>query len=471
MKFSAASLLQPLRRVMRVTLWTAGVLAASLVLLLGINAIDESFTPQAKALLEPPKAPAPSERNGYIALLGLGAPEGEKPYAIGLKVIEVLRQQEAPGFSWSRDWDRAASAGVAKVEKSITSACSMQAKSCLENVAGKAESPSVVAKHAPLLARYREIRAMPEFAEVYYPSSFLAQAPSLPSGVYQLELASAAAHVQAGNLDAALRGLEAENAFHRKVAANAAMVGTKFVSLNYLQMHALFVSDLVRTRPAASAKYLSRLQGLVRPLTAEEADMSKVLRTDATHQARMLRHDEIARMARIDGGGWPGWLVPLFYREGETINVYATQNALRRKVAEVPATQYASAAEEAKRAAAALVPDGVLRPLINPVGITQLEEMADYDVINIVGRMHDAQGILALVSTQLALHAAGAKTPEAIEKALAGPLGVARPDLYTGKPMLYDAKASSLGFLSPTRPSTLVTAIKKRMGGRVAVAL
>jgi hypothetical protein len=455
---------------LRIPLLTAGAFAIGVVLLLGVNAIDESLSPEAKALLAAAPPPAPSERNGYVHLLGLGAPEGETPYAAGLKVVEVLRKQEEPGFQWSRDWDREVSAGVAKVEKSITNACSISAKSCLENIAGKAELRPVVVKHAPLMARYREVRAMPEYAEIYHPASFLSMTPPLQSGVYQLTLATAAAHVQSGNLEAALRELDQENAFHRKVAVNAAMVVTKMVSLTYLQMQALFVSDLVRTRPAVASKHLARLQALVRPLTAEEADMSKVLRTDASYQARMLRRDEIARIVRMDGSG-AGWMVPLFYREGETINVYAAQNALRRKVAEVPAAQYGSATEEAKRAAAALVPDGVLRPLINPVGLTQLEELADYDVISVVGRMHDAQGILALVATQLALQAAGARTPEAIGKALAGPAGTARPDPYTGKPMVYRAENNSLGFESPSKGGGLVMHVKKRMGGRLAVTL
>jgi hypothetical protein len=446
-----------------------GVLLVPVALLVGINAIDESLSPEAQALLTAPKAPSPSEGNAYVHLLGIGAPEGEKPYAAGLKVIETLRQQDEREFRWTKDWETAANAGNANVDRSVTKACSTSAKSCFENVAGKAEVRAAVVNHAPLMSRYAEIRAMPDYAETYYPMGFVLHRSASQLSIHQLVLATAAVHVQGGDLEAAVHELEQENAFQRKVAAHAAMLSTKVVALIHLQMQALFISDLARTQPPA-AKYLPRLEALVRPLSAAEADMTKVLTLEAASQAALLREDAVVRLVRMDGGDM-AWLAPLFYRERETINIYAAQNALRRKVADVPATQFAAEAQNATRAADALVPSGGLRNVINPVGQVRLWEMADFDVLPSVGRLHDTQGILALVATQLALRAAGATTPAAIEQALAGPLGAVRPDPYTGKPMVYEAKDNSLGFASPAQPSSLAANIRKRFGGRVAVVL
>ena len=62
------------------------------------------------------------------------------------------------------------------------------------------------------------------------------------------------------------------------------------------------------------------------------------------------------------------------------------------------------------------------------------------------------------------------REPDAVAAALAGPLGAEFPDPWTGKSMVFDAKRKTIGFETKST-GLIVGSLKKRFGGRVAVAL
>lgn len=457
----------------------SGVALVAVGAVLGVNAIDEDLSAQAKALLVIPQPSAASERNGYVDLLGLGAPEGETPYAAGLKVLDALRAQDQPGFKATPQWESAFKLGALQIHKDKELEglrCRPAQGSCLEYAAGKPELAKLIARHDALLGRYRAMREKPEYAELYYPTRWDSVGPAgIPSLLQRLVVLSIAAKANAGDLEGAVRELELENAFHRKVAAGSARIGHKMGAVSSLQLDALVVSDLVRTKAGAIAPFLPRLEGLVRPLSAAEADMTNVLRMDAAVWASWLqKSDAVAPLLTDLDRRWWHTLVPLFYRPGETVNLYAAQSALRRKVADLPAPRYFKAVDESMRAALALAPHGPANYLVNPIGRGALDVFAEggaFNVIPYIARVHDTQGLYALVALQLQLRGTGAATPEAIAAALGGPLGAARPDPYTGKPMTYDPETSSLGFESQNKSGLVAQELKKRFSGRVAIAL
>jgi hypothetical protein len=355
--------------------------------------------------------PAPNEKNGYVDLLAISAPADANTYAVGLKMLDAYRAQEQPGFKWTDEWKASIKPAAPVVDKQVN-ACAPSAKlSCLEAVAAKPELAKVVAAHETVLARYRAIREKPEHVElIVLRRDFNAWAPQGRTNLHLLSLVATAASVQAGDMEAAVKELEQENAFLRKVAAGAATMAQKLTAASFLQANALFVSDLVRRRPEASA-YVPRLQALMRPLSAEEAAMGAVLRNEWAFNASQLGNDMFVQLVLTMGEQWERLLEPRLYRQRETTNLYAAQATLRGKVAEVPAPQYREAMASARSASDALVPQSLPEILVNPVGKLVLIEMATGDSLDYVGRMHDTQALLALVSTQLALRAAGTSTP------------------------------------------------------------
>ncbi|MCE9639509.1 MAG: hypothetical protein K8S22_05060 [Betaproteobacteria bacterium] len=458
--------------ILKVLLWALVALAIAVGAVLGVNAIDDDLSAEATALMVMPQPPAPSERNGYVDSLGLGAAEGESPYTVGLKVLAALKAQDQPGFKASPVWQATIDLHNVQIDKEVV-ACKPAEMSCLELTAGKPESARLVAKYDGLLARYRAMRAKPEFVELYYPARFQS---TVLAGMSprRLMLYSITVKASAGDLEGAVRELELENAFHRKMAAANTTLLQKMISVSFLQQDALFISDLVRTKFESMAPFLPRLEALMRPLSAEEANMANVLRLDATVTAFILYNQANAPFFLPVERPWWHSMAPLLYRPAETVNLYAAQNALLRTIAGVPAPQYFKAADEAARKARALAPQGPANYLVNPVGRGSMaydNKDESFNSIGYMARIHDTQGLYALVAVQLRLRAAGTATPAAIAAALAGPLGAARPDPYTEKPMSYDPKTNSLGFESQNDSGVIIQELKKRHSGKVAVAL
>jgi len=455
-------------------LWVLGALALAVGALLGVNAYDEPLSTEAKALLVMPQRPAASERNGYVDRLGLAAPEGMTPHEAGLKVLAALRAQDEAGFKRTKEWGTTFKLSEVKIDKQMRF-YAVGVKSVLEQALGIPELAQLVTKHELPLARYRAMREKPEYVDLYYPTR--PDSLLLPGilNLQQLAFLAAAAKAFAGDLEGAVRELEQENAFHRKAAAGSPNVTQKMIAASSLQRNALFISDVVRSNPDALARFLPRLEALVRPLSAAEADMAKVLHSDAATWALALQKTDalVTMVTDLDPHWWNG-MPSLFYRPRETVNLFAARSAQMRKVGDVPATQYLKAADEAVAQAHALSPRGPASQLVNPVGrgiVESFSEPEAFGTLTYVGRVHDTQGLLALVALQIGLRAASATTPEAIVAALAGPLGKERPDPYSGRPMTFDPKTNSLGFESQSKSSTDLVALKKRFGGRVAIAL
>jgi hypothetical protein len=194
------------------------------------------------------------------------------------------------------------------------------------------------------------------------------------------------------------------------------------------------------------------------------------MRNEAKMYAVQFGDSRFAAFASDLNEPWERWLARLFYRPRETTNIWARQSAVLSKAAQVPAPQYRAAVENAKRESGAMLSLTFPGTLVNPVGKSLLELMGSTSTLEYVGRVHDTQALLALVSTQVGLRAAGAATPEAIAAALSGPAGQARPDPYTGKAMVYDAKAGTLGF-EPNANTTVAIKAMKKKHGRAAVAI
>jgi hypothetical protein len=472
--------------VTKLLLWIVGIGVVAVAAIFGINAIDEELTPAAKAAVAIPPPPEPNERNGYIDFLGLGAPEGESAYAAGLKVLAAMRARDAPGFKSTPEYAAALSSleNVNLIHDDLD--CRPETTSCLARVAAKPDLVPLIAKHEFLLKRYRAMREKTEFIVLFVPAGLEAPSGGFEnlSGFQRVTFLAAAAMVNAGDLDGAVLELERENAYHRRIAAGPNMLLLKWYALRLLQSEAMFVSTLVREKAETIGSVLPRLAVLMRPLSGLEVDLAKAQVRDRNHLAAMLRKRESARLSDVIYRAidrdvpWWNFAAPLLYRPQESINLFVAQTDLLMKVSEVPAVAFETAAADALRRARDLEPRGALRLFVNPAGrniptfdVFPGQMSLGFDVTSFAPRAHAMQGVNELVTLQIKLHAAGITSPEAVAAALAGPLGVAHPDPFTGKPMRYDAKTNSIGFEATLEygSSALREVIKKF--GRVAVVL
>lgn len=444
-----------------------------------VNSADVELSAEGKALLAFPVLPEPNERNAYVSILGLGAASDVDPYAQGLKALAALKAQDQPGFSKPSAWRAELDRGQLKSDKTRP-ICKPEEKSCLELAAAKPEVEKHISGHQALLERYRGVRSRPEYIDLYVPAKFDSALPSFGNLTepQNLALLSAALKATGGDLEGAVAELEAENAFHRRVAAGSGALIAKMIAVTMLSRDALFVSDLVREKGQAIAPFRARLEALVRPLTPAEAELAKVLHLENAALVNWLSglHFDTgfqAMFGNVDLGIWPS----LWYRPNQTINLVGAYFSLARTLLDAPAARLrtdSAAVSEKQRALKAGGISAFLR--INRTGERLAELLLEYEsteeqlFLPYISRMHDLGGLYSLVALQIKLDAAGVRESDAVAAALAGPLGAEFPDPWTGKPMVFDAKRKTIGF--ETKSTGLIAgSLKKRFGGRVAVAL
>src|SRR5437868_15072802 len=141
---------------MRAIGWVLGIVLLGLVVLFGINATDDPLSDEAQALLHRAPRPAPSEKNGYIDFLALGAPASAPTYAAGMAQLDALSR-----FVENTALNVVIDPRVRQCERGHFLSCA----------AASPWAKEVIDSHAVFLARYRAMREKPEFTDLQVPSS------------------------------------------------------------------------------------------------------------------------------------------------------------------------------------------------------------------------------------------------------------------------------------------------------------
>src|SRR5262245_50593368 len=410
-----------MRRVLKGLVWLVAIAASAVALLFGINATDESPSPQTLAALNVPPPPAPSERNGYLDLLALGAPADAPTFATGVEQLRAVRAQEQDKWISLR-----IDPGVRRCKHGTFLTCVTEK-----------QQPSVgelLAAHAVLLARYRAMREKPEFVELLQhesPEDPLPAFQGITSG-HRLSLLHASLEFNAGRRAAAVSELEAEFAFHRKVVAGGRMLITKMIAVAMLDGTAFFAAELARKLPAQERALWRRLEAALRPMTKAELDLAAVMANERAIIARSMQTRRYVRMSDAvyemfksfgEPKQRPWWdaVAPYLYRPNYSVNRYVGQSLSIQEIASRPSHEFYAARAEARARADALLPPIWLRWIVSPVGYDH--EYLRWDDSDYIARMHVRAGFQSLVALQVHLRSAGMRRPADIEKALAGPLG------------------------------------------------
>ena len=175
-----------MRLVLKVLGWIVGLAILAIVAVVGINATDEELSATARKFMAETPHPVPAgEKNGYTDFLALDASEFD----------QRLRQS-----------------------------CGAQDLSgCLKYAAGNPDVVKLAGRNDGFSARYRAMRAKPEFVEDYKvlgPDDYIPAYGVIIWGQGRVQLV-AASWSSRGDLNAAITELEIENAFHRRAAAGA----------------------------------------------------------------------------------------------------------------------------------------------------------------------------------------------------------------------------------------------------------
>lgn len=429
------------------------------------NTLDEDLSPQAKALLVPPPMGKIDDSNGYIALLGLVAPVGQEQMDWGRKAAIALTEQSAPGFTRTAEWREATRPHLTV---NTTAWCKPD---CL---AEAQRDPATVAArlangtNVQLLARYRKLRDVPDFADLdfgAFNTGASASYSALTAGA-SLSTGDAALKGNAGDSAAAIREFGQELKFHRRLISSGRTLPTVMMGETLLGRDLLAISELIRSDAKRYAPLVASLRELTR---AEVSDAGIAAALRWTAHERVSWAQQWKTLFVLGGLPSTNFIMSWFIQPKATANLVAQVMSAETSLGAVPATQF-----ERERAAVRKVNDALLeRPWYaeasNPVG-KSLAELGTGGLGEYVARFHDLRALARMVDLQLALAERGIAESAAIAAFVSVEGVKSHVDPYTGKAFAFDPATRLLSF-APRGESRWNSDLKKRFGGRVGITL
>jgi len=462
---------------MRAGALLVALLTLALAAWFGINATDEELSNEARAAMIVPPPPAPSEKNGFLDFLALGAVETASTKEVALSRLHALNNQkrgdhlELPSSGFP---------GV-RIDKRMPR-CRPGESSCLDAAAGHPHLQDLIDSHRVFLLRYRAMREKPQFTNLLVPTS-----PEDVSPAYQelfegqrLSMLTAAVQFNAGDRAGAIQELEKENAFHRRIAAGSRTLLDKMIAYAALDRDALFIAEIARRISPGEIALWRHLQALARLPTKDELDVVPSLKEEIAAQIRWMQTrryvrlpDSYYELLKFDPGigtrPWWDSFAPYLYRPHQSVNLFAARAPIMLAVAERPSTEFFKASEAARERARALTPGIVSGTILNPVGRNHYH--LNHDYLEYIGRMHGFAGVHTLVRLQVTLRARGISKPDEVRAALAGPLGRSYLDPFTGESIHFEPSTGTIGFdTQPKYISGVARTLVERYG-RMALPL
>ena len=462
------------------TAWLLGLGGLLLAAWFGINGTDEALSDQARATMVVPALPEPSADNGFFDYLALGAPADLPAFEAGRERLTVLNGAAGADLPPS-PWESFSAEPRLRCTFGAVGG-SGEARACLDLATREPWVPAVLKAHARLLDRYRAMREKPYFVNLLEVKS---PEQPLPAYLEMLEaqrmvLLGAALRFHSGDRSGAARELERDARFYRTMARQATMLIDKMIAFVALDRLALFAVELARRSPRGDAAFWRALEPAIAPMTKAELDVAPVLRRELAQTARWMSTRRFVRISEstweafraFDGRTRPWWepVAPYLYRPHQIVNWFAANCPIFLAVGERPASEFFRATEAARERARTLLPGPVTRAVLSPAGWNH-PLISNCDGTEYIARAHARAGVQALARLLVSLRARGITSPEAVAAALAGPLGEAHADPFTGKPMRYDAVTGTIGFdAEATHLSGVARPLRQRYG-RMALAL
>ncbi len=419
-----------MRTRIRALLWRGGLLIAALVALtvvMNLSWFDEPLHPELERLKTP--QPVSMEDNAYPLVYGLPAADDGDSRAVGLAIVERLRERFREGRTLSDEELRLMLGGSGFDDDWRASFSSLPcnarfALDCAEQLISevakrKANQPRL----RVLLDRYETILNTARFEESdefdpYQPMPAYAKL-LLPIGRIRL-----AVSYHQDPTQAFLARVAEDVAFWKRMLRDGQLLISKMVALAGLQNDLAFLSALMRERDLTDEE-LQSVRHLLRPLTSEERDISNAFRSEM----------RIAVVSQIAMVGPP---LRLVWQEHATLNEFFLSiiRPMQLRASLSPEEFYRQRAYERLPYSVRAFPP----PLFNLGGKLVLKYMTPNNMQDYISRVHDLNGRILLVLLQAELESrSGRSVPEILRTST-------YRNPYTGESMQYDEAAQTLRF-------------------------
>lgn len=391
--------------------WTAIVLAALVfgipLLLVAINVVDEEMRPEVTAYADLASSDVPPAQNAFYAWIGIRAARNENHHARGLEIVEQVNKHLDIELNETEIIDIDSLLGPNYITSrtptsELFSLCQRDTRDCLARYRAKdADIPRWVQEDQLLLDRYRALYSYAYFRETIKPKP-TAPFYSAPATIAALARSQAAWMALHGNPDEALRRLNQDTAFWRRVLADSRVLVNRMIAAAVIQANARLVSEIVGTfRLPTDTLQIAAVA--VRPLTDHEKDISEVFRYEFAFGIYMLsRIDSQSHHTSCDSDSWDmcllEWLIAgSLLKPNATINLSFEKFNRVAQISKLSAPMFLEQAEKAREHDR----DGLFVEwhfVYNPAGKILNSIAGDSLYYRYIGRMHNLDGFLRLTS-------------------------------------------------------------------------
>jgi hypothetical protein len=409
------------------------LLLVPLAVWIGWNAFDETLDPLALAFGAPRASALADADNGYIAAIGMNAPDGASTFAFGQAWL--ARERAA-----ARQGQTPQSGPATRLKGQVL--CNPSRASCAEALR---DNPDAIAAQLAArqedLARYEQLLAYRHYEEVRdYDPAPDSELPSVANlnETQRAYLARAGLSLQQGQVEQALNMLEREFAFRRLMLNGSHSLLQKLIANNMYAVDLAFLADLLQHRGAELKPHAARLSAMLPALDPAALSLDAAIAVESHFVSQnylMLgtRPDSVSNT--------------IIYR---LLGLVSKPNATRKLSYQVYSAMATASRASAKDFAAEwqkLPNPGDLFQVRfwdffdNPVGKMSLS-IAISNLDTYVLRMHDLDAFNRLLALRVSLLAS-----DIDDAGIAAFVEHADPrlhDPYTEKPIVWDASARRL---------------------------
>lgn len=410
------------------------------------NSWDVPLRPEAAALMEHRPEQVPDADNLFLALLAFPISGEEPAHERGAAALAAAAKLPPPPDAVPPTYAQVMGRMNARIDERGVQLCSAGNKEgayeCLRLSRAQRDAIGQLLQDVAILfRRYHELERYPRYADPRAVSDDYAPDVSALR-IAQLNLSVIALAMDEGSVQAGVEALGRSAALWRRVlAARDAGLIDKMVASRAYAAHLLFVSELVRERPALlQGPPAAVLEAIVQPLSDVERSLGGALASEFRAQARLWSQiaDPDSAVVRKDFPDQSPWYYRLLVKRNDSIH---RSYADFERLANLERQGCVAVRDAARAVQARPEADGsglrLYEWFYNPIGRV-LQDGAGGDVfIEFLGRQCNLLALQGMVGLQLESARSGSAPA-----ALAGRF----LDPNSGGPYVHDAAARTLGF-------------------------
>lgn len=333
-----------LRPLGKTTLWLMGAVAGLVLLVVAINAFDESLSPEAKRMLSAPPNALTPEQNLYLAMMGIDSLPGESTIAAGqARVTAYDKETQALTDDYMTTIARFGHDATPRLLFKGKLDCDLLGGSCWSVAkTQKEEIEGLLAANNILYQRYLDLKHFTGYYETAIPG-ILMRPPSVPFETRKLFLANVALRIKTATSTqqskAALDDLHNDVLVWREMLVGNGSLISRLIAVLNLRGDFIFLGDMVSDPTIETEPLGHEIGAILDAVDTHDWQMRGVFAYEFRVTESMLdlwRHWDKSPLQRTDDAAEQSWWEPYNLRiQVYFMKIQATENLSARRYLEL----------------------------------------------------------------------------------------------------------------------------------------